>query len=408
MADLDDKHEAFRARVLRVLSTTPNVTKYAAKQGEFAIELTVEGESATTFYLTNLYAETREVDPDRLDDEIRAFVARMLVRRDDDDVSTWADAAPMLLPVLRASTFALVVELQGPVDAAKKPIRRPFATGVTEHAVIDMPTRMMVVTRSQAKDWGASDEQVLRRARENAVSKLEPIVERYDGDVFIVTSNDTYESSRLLVPGFLSAFRNRVKGTPIAIIPERAQCLVAGDADPSIVVRLLEYAEREWSASSRSISPAIYGLSDDDRVVPYVRAGNDDVAQRVRLAQLKLELREYAEQKNVLDKVHERDMIDLFVASHRAIRRNTDGRPLSLAVWTKDVDALLPVVDLLHVFEKDGKSFLVPFRTAMTVAHNHLQLDPAYDPPRVRARGWADEPTMQALERAQVTIDAYA
>jgi hypothetical protein len=50
----------------------------------------------------------------------------------------------------------------------------------------------------------------------------------------------------------------------------------------------------------------------------------------------------YAEQKKVLEDVHRRQGIDVFVAGFSAIHKE-DGEMVSYCVWGEGVDSLLPV-----------------------------------------------------------------
>ena len=156
-------------------------------------------------------------------------------------------------------------------------------------------------------------------------------MELYDeehGPLWTVETRDTYETSRLLRPGFLASFAGRVEGRPIAILPERSTLLIGGDARPEMVERLSESAERGVRGCvPRCLTPALYTVDDAGRVVPYVHPGQDVLANRVRLAHVRLALAEYSAQKEELDALHEAQEVDLFVASYSATARKRDESP---------------------------------------------------------------------------------
>src|SRR5262249_46032673 len=141
------------------------------------------------------------------------------------------------------------------------------------------------------------------------------------GPLWIVASNDSYEASRLLVPGWLASFRDRVDGNPIAIVPERSLLLVGGDARVEMVERLLDKAEGRFVASTRSVSPALYTVDADGRVIPYVGYAGHPLETRLRLAHERLAAYEYDCQKRALDELHEQRGHDVFVASYQVFEQ---------------------------------------------------------------------------------------
>ncbi len=52
--------------------------------------------------------------------------------------------------------------------------------------------------------------------------------------------------------------RDRVEGSPLAIIPERSTLFVDGDARPGLVRWLADKAQREFEPSTLGISSAVY------------------------------------------------------------------------------------------------------------------------------------------------------
>src|SRR5438309_3682871 len=51
----------------------------------------------------------------------------------------------------------------------------------------------------------------------------------------------------------------------------------------------------------------------------------------------------YAEQKELLNKIHERDGLDLYVSNFSAVQENESGDVVSYCVWGEVFDCLLPV-----------------------------------------------------------------
>src|SRR5271165_1198593 len=95
------------------------------------------------------------------------------------------------------------------------------------------------------------------------------------------------------------------------IVPERATLMVGGDGRPEMIERLLDKAEREFAASNRRLSPAIYTADDAGKIVPYARPAGDPLAMKVTIAHEKLAIYEYGQQREALDKLYEKNGPDV-------------------------------------------------------------------------------------------------
>ena len=256
---------------------------------------------------------------------------------------TWETARATLLPVLRGATYG--VEMWAKQRSAAF-ARRPFLPYIDHAVVIDEPTSMHYVSRHAIERWGVTEEAVFAAAEERLSLLAAPSVEPHDDDahgpLWIVTSNDTYESSRLLVRGWLASFRGRVEGNPVAIIPERSTLIVGGDARPEMIELLLDKAEEEFTASKRRLSPALYSVDAQGAVVPYARRSTDPLAAKVKVAHEKLAIYEHRAQKEVLDALHEEREEDVFVGRYLVFEGADAPLPRSLSVWTKGVRSYLP------------------------------------------------------------------
>lgn len=175
------------------------------------------------------------------------------------------------------------------------------------------------------------------------------------------------------------------------------------------MARLTESAEREYAAASRCLTPALYTVDDAGRVVPYVHPGQDVLANRVRLAHVRLALAEYSAQKEELDALHAEQEVDLFVASYSATARKRDEFPISWCVWSHDVDALLPEADMVAVrpAAEGDEFFTVPWREVQRIAGRCLTPVPELWPPRYRTTGQPSPEMVKQLRAAQVTFEDF-
>lgn len=372
---------------------------------DYGLHFTRNGESVQT-YLDNLFAETRELSPEQRAQVIRRFLAAFSGTKASQ--STWEDVQSRLLPVVRSAAFGVMAP---PSDAPTRTlVARHTIPCLRELLVVDQPDASMYVQHEHLAEWGVSEEEAYVTAFAN-LARIQDVgvdlQEERPSPIWSVDSEDSYETSRLLLPGFLASFAGRVSGRPIAVIPTRSTLVIAGDQDPATVSRLCDVGEREFEASARSISPCLYTVDDAGRVVPYRRAGQDALALRIRRTNMRFAMGEYTAQKEFLDEQHEAKGVDLFVASYGAMVREKDDSPLSWCSWSADVDALLPKTDVV-VMHLGGEDILpVPFSVVQQLAPDCLTLVPELWPTRYRTTGWPPPRVLEQLRAAGVDIGTY-
>lgn len=338
-----------------------------------------EGEHEGTVFLGNIFAETRDVTPA----ERSARIAALLSARVGADFDIpWEEARERLVPLLRPSTmFALVEHRPG----HKPVLRRSFVPMLIETVAIDAPQSMLHLDLERADTWGVGHAQIFQQARE-VLGSVPTEIAPYDPEapfpLWHVSNDDSYESSRLLLPGWLASFADKVHGRPVAVVPDRAMLLVGGDGDVACLQRLLQTAERQYASSPRSISPAPYTVDDQGQVVPYRTPVGHPLEHDVELAHVKLALAEYEGQTEYLQKKLGEDV---FVAKFSAIQAD-DGAVWSYCVWTRDVPSLLPRTT--HVMLLDPNVDEKAKRVTWAEVEARLVEEPGVEPPRYRTNGW--------------------
>ncbi|NTX40869.1 DUF1444 family protein [Myxococcus sp. CA033] len=387
------------------LKAVPTVTEVTRLPDDYGLRFLKNGE-AVQMYLDNLFAETREVSPDERAQQIGRFLSAFA--GESRDKLSWKEARKRLLPVVRSATFGLMAP---PGESRPRPmVERRTIPFLRELLVLDLPDATMYVQHDHLKEWGVSEAKAFKSAFANLdrihASGVE-LQEENPSPMWSVDSNDTYEASRLLHPGFLASFTPRVNGRPIAIIPTRSTLVIAGDGDPALLKRLCTLAEREHEASTRGISPALYTVDDAGHVVPYRLAGNDEFAQLVRRGHLRLAMGEYATQKQLLEAQHAAEDVDVFVASFGVLVREQDNRPISWSSWSKDVDTLLPVTDVVAIQAGEEDFFMVAYPDVTRIASRYLSFMPELWPPRYRTIAWPSNAVLNELRAAQVDLAAY-
>jgi hypothetical protein len=278
---------------------------------------------------------------------------------------------------------------------------------------LDSDTSTEFVTPKMLRAWTVDQAQVFSIANETLTehAAAEEDVEVFDASapypMFHVSRDDSYEASRLVLPGWLASFRGRVRGNPVAIVPERSFVVIGGDDDDACLARLIDTADRQYESSPRKISPALYTLDASDRVVPLVLDRGHPLADRVRLGHLVLAASEYGIQKEVLDEAASGDADDAdddtsdfaFPASFKVFQLK-DSSDVSRASWSEGVTTLLPETDEVSLVERptdpEPRVTVVPWAQLVASLSDCLAQEPNLEPRRWRTIAWPDA---EAIER---------
>nr|BDT38254.1 DUF1444 family protein [Myxococcus sp. MH1] len=398
-----DPREYLLRETESVLNADPAVSQVTRLPGEYGLSFLYHGKEMRT-YLENLFAETREVSPEERTRIIERFISA--ISSPSGSSLTWEEARERLLPVPRAASFG--GQMPTGAHASSFMVERRTIPFLRELLVVDLPETSMYVQPDLLEQWGVSVDEAFQAAYAHLDTLRDVGVELQEerpSPLWSVDSNDTYEASRLLLPGFLASFAGKVKGRPVAAIPTRSMMLITGDQDPVMLERLCDVAEREHEASSRGISFALYTVDDAGRVVPYRRPGDDALAQRIRGNHVRFAMVEYGEQKALLEAQHQSSELDVFVPSFSVIVRERDSRPISWCSWAREVDSMLPETDVVIVEaaqEGSDELCMVPFADVLRLAGHCLTPVPGAWPPRHRTLSWPDDAVLEKLRAAKV------
>ena len=257
---------------------------------------------------------------------------------------TWTDAARNLLPVLRGPTAPANAWEAALDNADAVLVRTPLVQHLDVVVVLDLPELRLFVNHGHLERWGAEPEQALGAALENlpATTGLQPW--QVDG-VWTLDSGDGYASSRLALPGWLAAFRDQVRGEPIAVAPD-ANTLLVGGTDAGLPTEaLLSEGWNRFHAAGTPVSPAPLTVDEHGRIVAWRPSLDHPLVHRVHACQRFAAGHEYRRQHGALEAWLAGRGIADFLAPYSLLRHKT-GRVVSFACWP-DGPTLLPVVDLV-------------------------------------------------------------
>ena len=370
-------------------------------QAEFRLLLGDDGKQV--FNLNNLYRDYCRVEKAERKNVVQSYVKSMMVQ---EMPKAFADAKARLLPVLRSRSMIEYVALAvaGEADTAKLPAAQPFSADAAIMLAYDTEHSMMTLTGSSLTEWNVSFDTALAAAIDNLRDSTVSSFDQVAPGLYLSTWNDAYDTSRLLFPDVL--YQLGVGGEPVAMIPTRNRLMVASANDSAAQLTMINAARLFAEEEGRQLSALMYHYVNG-RAVEY-QPRDAEVAAKLAELRRKTLAEDYAGQKDMLEKAHEKSGTDVFVASYQIISSRDTGREASFTVWTEDVDTLLPEADLVALVStaelEDGRSGppkLVAWRDLQAATGAFEQLPDRY-PARYKPANFPGKAAREALPATEL------
>ena len=353
--------------------------------------------SSSRIYLGNLLHEYGKAKRRDRQSVVEGFVSS-LINGNAETPATYADAKPLLLPVVRsvgALGVAMSAGLRTAVDMAFPAIvQRPLVADLAVSLVVDRPKSMAYVNADNLNAWGVTLDQALDDALHNlrALPEHGGWTEIFPG-LWQGDWGDTYESSRILLPDLI--YRLGIND-PVAMVPFRDVLLVTSRSNAGAVQHIVDLAAGSLDNNTRWVSFELLLLNGNswERHVPVDHQALLQDLSRRNIADA------YAAQKQILDAHFNDRAIDIFVATHQLVQRDGEGMS-SYTVWSEGVDILLPEADRVALVRPDNKEsdpLMVPW--AMAKKHFGPFFEATdYTPTRFRLRDFPDAQAVEAVRR---------
>jgi hypothetical protein len=361
-----------------------------------ADEFRLEYADSAVFNLHHAYRAYCSSDRASREAALRGFVATLCSSRKAAPEHL-ANARTMLRPLIRGRGVLEDVRLHQLRTAGREalfaPAWRAFGDDCATLLALDYPESTSTLMSGPAESWGISLDDALAIACDNLRDITTDAFVEVARGVYRGDWRDGYDASRALLPDLLH--RAPVRGFPVFMIPTRDVLLVTSDKDDGGLARMVELSH-EAAQTGRPVSPFMYchheGLR---RFTPR----QPEVTQR--LAQLALRYRkdDYDAQKVALDRLHEQEGNDVFVANYLLYGARDDaGEMFSAATWTAGVESLLPEADrIVLVRPESGETRIVPWQQIAPLVGVLLEEEPMY-PVRYRTHGFPDVSRFAAIE----------
>ena len=217
--------------------------------------------------------------------------------------------------------------------------------------VYDMPDSMKPISNKELDLWGVTFYEALEAARENLAQLRPRIIGPKEGEgVYVFTTNDGYDSSRLILLELIRQFQ--VKGDYIAMAPGREMLIVAGSEDKSGLEAMLALAKKAFE-QPRTVSGMAFRL-DGDEWVSWMPKDSHSLYDGFRMLRIQSCGQDYAEQKELLDASPQRKGRGCFVASYSVMQHKDTGYRTSYCAWIRGLISLLPQAERI-VFGSDNQ-----------------------------------------------------
>jgi uncharacterized protein YtpQ (UPF0354 family) len=352
-----------------------------------------EAERTATVYLTNAYQEYCTAPDDAREKVLKHWVRNWFTYlRDLPD--EFEDAKHDLLPVVRSRWHFESTALQGEVESGVRTswpyqvLGEHFGVGL----VYDLPEAMRSIPQSNLDAWGVTFYEAMEVACKNLLALPSKFIRPPSGKgVYLSATGDSYDASRLLLADLIRQFR--VRGDPIAMIPNRDNLIVTGAADLRGLWAMSNLAA-EAIKKPRLISGIALRL-DGDEWVPWLPKVSHPSYNDLQRLQLQSFGHDYADQKDLLDKLHAKNGEDVFAATFSVIR-SPHSRVFSYATWTDTKNTLLPKTDVVVLGRISGKPAMVEWQKVVDVVGDLMEAVDIY-PPRFRVRGFPSDDKLAAM-----------
>ena len=257
----------------------------------------------------------------------------------------------------------------------------------------DWPDSTQSVSGADLEGWGVSVYEALEAARENLAETTEGYA-RIGDNVYSFVTGDSYDACRLLLTDPVRGFE--LSGRPVAMVPNRDSVLITGEDDEQGLALMAALATDQIEQNYRLSGVAL--VLDGDQWVDWMPSPGYPLLETFRTMETKFLWPEYKEQKALLDALHEREEVDLFVAPYSALEKKDGGALVSYCVWSDVVDSLLPVArKVIFVREgQEGFAALSDWERVLEVVGDLMEETDDY-PRRFRVRRFPAAAALEAI-----------
>jgi len=306
--------------------------------------------SKTQMYLHNVYGDYIKSPRQHRAEILKRYATGwMSITGEETPVE---DALPNLLPIVRACSYHDISRLVSQVEGTEQkdvPIQ-PLADHLAVSLAVDAPETIRYVVQQDLTAWSLPFEDALERARDNLWNRSGGKFATPIAGVYFSHWHDSYDSSRLFLYDLL--WHLDVNGDHVAAVPNRETLIVTGSEDYGGLAMMARMCEKSQD-EPRPVSCIPVILQEKTWVTYQPESGHPehDSFKKLRIIE---HARDYAQQKDLLERWHKITGEQITVAEYVPISRRDTGAFSSYCCWTEEVPILLPEADEVAFF-KDSR-----------------------------------------------------
>ncbi|KJV31316.1 hypothetical protein [Luteibacter yeojuensis] len=396
-------HDDFAAMVIRRAREKGNPRKADYDAPGFCIAFELADGRPFTMNLHNAYRDTLAVAPGKRNAVIDTYLASLLeAPREESPEETIASLMPTIRDTAMFAWGALQGRLAGFPAGDNDTCLREFVGDLSVALVVDSEHATRSANRATLEKCGLGLDAAFAQALANLRERTDDAGMQRHGNVWTSSWHDVFDASRLLLTDMIH--RLPVRGAPVAAIPTRNHLFVTGSLDDEGIAAMASVAADVLENDTRPLSEQLLVLRDGTWY-PYEGALPSATAARLTMARYKRLDGIHADQKALLEKIHEKEGEDVFVASFRAVQDTTTGEISSSGQWTRGVATLLPHADYLRLWCKERHEMMdVPWAAAAELIPALTTPEPALSPRRYRVSVFPDDATYAALKARAAVV----
>ena len=314
--------------------------------------------------------------------------------------SSFEEVMDRLVPIIRARAYCEYLELRQLGSNAGRPLQvvaRPFSRDAVVMVAIDSEHSMSTVTTDNLDQWGKSLDEVLAIAMDKLRDITVDEFEEISPGVFVSDWNDSYDSSRILLPDMAY----RMCPSPVAMIPTRGHLLLTSRNNRNGMLAMLDLAMQCAEQDGHHVSATLYGFGPHG--AEELPPDDPEVSARLQNLNRHYLLKDYSQQQKMLEQVFDENGTDIFVASYMLVDGAGTGEQFSLCTWNNETDSLLPRTDrvVLGPIDENGR-IDVRWDDLTRIAGNLMVPQPDGYPERYRVQEVPSHEQMIALREVAI------
>jgi len=357
-------------------------------------------EDSASVNLVNIFAEHCQLDKqDRPANILR--LASLFDTTTHELPDDFAEAQQNLRPkIWNRSTFAMM-ELKSQLTGEEMhdiPLY-PLGSHLYTSLVYDTPDSMRSLSNEDLERWGVSYFEAMEHACRN-LEESSLMFASIGDNLHTSASGDNYDSARVLLQDRIKSFN--VVGEHVALVPHREAMFIAGSDDPDSLRMMFQLSDPGEEQEIRPLSPLPLILRDgewEDWTPPQ----NHVIRKDFDLRELYFLGSTYTDQKQLLDEIYERELIDVFVASFSALEREEGSGPESYCVWVQGIESLLPRTQLVMLSDSpEGDPVIGKWDRVREAVGDLMVEDNSFYPPRYKVSQFPSEAQLAAIEKVEL------